>query len=81
MTHETAIPLKLTTLRASVRVLPRTRTFRDGFVPGVEVRAGKARTFVPYEQLRAVADALHDAADLYEEAERQGRLAEVAESL
>ena len=64
----------ITTLRSVARVLPRTRSFSDGFVPGAEVRVGKSRTFVPYEQLRAVADAFHDICDEYEAAEREGRL-------
>ena len=68
----------IATLRSATRATPQTRTFSDGYVPGVEIKVGKSRTFVPYEQLRAVADVLHDTCDLYEEAERQGRLAEVA---
>lgn len=40
--------------------------------PSIRLAAGKARITVPYDQLRSVADALHDHCDLIDEAERQG---------
>lgn len=66
----------ITTMRSTVRV--KAYAWRDGeaIIPGASLRRSKANLFVPYEQLRAVADQLHDLADDYEEAERAGTLGE-----
>lgn len=66
----------ITTMRSIVRVKP--YAWRDGesIIPGASARRGKANLFVPYEQLREVADMFHDIADDYEAAERAGTLGE-----
>lgn len=49
-----------------VRVNPYTRCVTEGTNPGAQVRVSRALVFVPFEQLRSVADQLHDLADRYE---------------
>ena len=40
--------------------------------PSIRLTAAKARITIPFDQLRSVADQLHDHADLVEQAEREG---------
>lgn len=60
--------------RTTPRARPRIRRIEGGINPGVELSIARARIFIPYEGLRQTADALHDACDEYETAEREGRL-------
>lgn len=64
----------VTNMRSNARVKP--HAWRDGedLIPGASVRRSKANLFIPFAQLREVADQLHDIADEYEEAERAGTL-------
>lgn len=70
-------PQRITTMRSIVRIKPYSWHDGDAIIPGASLRLSKANLFVPYEQMREVADMLHDICDTYDEAERQGRLLEV----
>lgn len=70
--------IKITTPRAAVQVRSTTRRFGDEISPGVMITSGRSRVFAHYAYLREVADALHDACDEFEQAEREGRLGEGA---
>lgn len=67
----------IATLRNVVTVKPFTRHVAEGIIPGANIAVSRVKIFVPYEQLRAIADALHDLCDVYEEADRKGQLAEL----
>ena len=67
----------IATLRNVVSVKPFTRRVPEGIIPGANIAVSRAKIFVPYEQLRTIADSLHDLCDTYEEADRKGQLAEL----
>lgn len=67
----------IATLRNVVSVKPFTRRVPEGIIPGANITVSRAKIFVPYEQLRTIADSLHDLSDVYEEADRKGQLAEL----
>ena len=67
----------IATLRNVVSVKPFTRRVPEGIIPGANIAVPRAKIFVPYEQLRTIADSLHDLCDVYEEADRKGQLAEL----
>lgn len=67
----------IATLRNVVSVKPFTRRVPEGIIPGANIAVSRAKIFVPYEQLRTIADSLHDLCDAYEEADRKGQLAEL----
>ena len=46
----------------------------DTLTPGALIKRRRHEVFIAAEDLRMVADGLHDLADLYEEAERTGAL-------
>ena len=73
------MPSPIVTLRNIVSVKPFTRRVTDGVIPGANIAVSRAKIFVPYEQLRTIADSLHDLCDVYEEADRKGQLAELAD--
>jgi len=56
---------------APSRVNAKPSVFRG--VASVELSVGRSRLYVPLDQLREVADQLHDNADIYEQAQRDGR--------
>lgn len=70
-------PQRITTMRSIVRTKPYSWHDGDAVIPGASLRLSKANLFVPYEQMREVADMLHDICDAYDEAEAEGRLLEV----
>ena len=67
----------IATLRNVVTVKPFTRHVAEGVIPGANIAVSRVKIFVTYEQLRTIADALHDLCDVYEEADRKGQLAEL----
>ena len=67
----------IATLRNVVSVKPFTRRVPEGIIPGANIAVSRAKIFVPYEQLRTIADSQHDLCDVYEEADRKGQLAEL----
>ena len=67
----------IATLRNVVSVKPFNRRVPEGIIPGANIAVSRAKIFVPYEQLRTIADSLHDLCDVYEEADRKGQLAEL----
>lgn len=64
----------IATMHNTVRVKTYTRRVAEGIIPGAEVRVSKANVFIPFEQLRAIADSLHDICDMYEEQAQNGTL-------
>ena len=53
----------------------------DTLTPGALIKRRRHEVFIAAEDLRMVADGLHDLADLYEEAERAGGLGSGAQKV